>query len=185
MSLARRRDFVELLAGTFVSLLTASISANGQHPLIAILSGTSPVFASSLLAAFTGQMRVHGRVEGRDYDVALHFADGDLSRLPVLANELVGSRPDIVVAANTTAAIAVRNATSIIPIVSVALIEPVQKGLIGSYSHPGGNLTRILISLDTLLGKQLEIATELLPELRKWGYSSMFNRPPAPCNEWM
>jgi putative tryptophan/tyrosine transport system substrate-binding protein len=73
------------------------------------------------------------------------------------------------VTANTTAATAVRKATSTIPIVSAAMIEPVERGLVTSHARPGGNLTGILISLDTLLGKQLEIALELLPWAKKAG----------------
>ncbi|WFU77016.1 ABC transporter substrate-binding protein [Bradyrhizobium sp. CB2312] len=86
-----------------------------------------------------------------------------------LTIELVGLKPNILVAANTTAAVAAKNATTTVPIVAVALIEPVQKGLVASYARPGGNLTGILISLDTLLGKQLQIATELLPRIKKAG----------------
>ncbi|WP_426613747.1 ABC transporter substrate-binding protein [Bradyrhizobium sp. McL0616] len=165
----RRRDFIVLLEGAFACLLATSGQARGSRPLIAILSGTSPVFVSSLLKAFTKQMEVLGHVEARDYDVVVRYAEGDLSRLPALALELAGLRPDIFVAANTTAAVAARGVTTTIPIVSVALIEPVQKGLVVSYARPGGNLTGILISLDTLLGKQLQIATELLAEVKKAG----------------
>jgi len=166
---ARRRDFITFLGGALASSLATLGQARASRRLVAILSGTSPEFLSSHLNAFSKQMEALGRVEGRDYDVAVRFAMGDLSRLPALAMEAVGLKPDIIVAANTTAAVAARDATSIIPIVSVALIEPVKKGLIASYSHPGGNLTGILISLDTLLGKQLQIATELLPAIKKAG----------------
>jgi putative ABC transport system substrate-binding protein len=165
----RRRDFIVLLGGALACSPATSGQARGSRPLIGILSGTSAVFVSSLLKAFTKQMEVLGHVEGRDYDVAVRFAEGDLSRLPALAIELVELKPDILVAANTTAAVAVRNATTTVPVVSVALIEPVQKGLVASYARPGGNLTGILISLDTLLGKQLQIATELLPGVKKAG----------------
>lgn len=165
----RRRDFIVLLEGAFACSVATSGQARGARPLIAILSGTSPTFVSSLLRAFTKEMEVLGHVEGRDYDVAVRYAEGDLSRLPALAIELAGLKPDILVAANTTAAVAARGVTTTIPIVSVALIEPVQKGLVASYARPGGNLTGILISLDTLLGKQLQIATELLPEVKKAG----------------
>jgi putative ABC transport system substrate-binding protein len=115
-------------------------------------------------------MRALGYLEGRDYDTAPRFAEGDLTRLPALASELVGQlKPDIIVTANTTAAAAARKASSTIPIVSAAMVEPVEKGLVVSHAHPGGNLTGILISLDTLLGKQLEIGAELLPAAKKAG----------------
>lgn len=56
-----------------------------------------------------------GQVEGRGYDVAVRYAEGDLSRLPALAIELAGLKPDILVAANTTAAVAARGVTTTIP----------------------------------------------------------------------
>ena len=89
--------------------------------------------------------------------------------MPELASELVRLRPDIIVTSNTTAAVAAKKGTSIIPIVSAAMIEPVERGLVASHAHPAGNLTGILISLDTLLGKQLELGVELLPEAKKVG----------------
>jgi ABC-type uncharacterized transport system substrate-binding protein len=114
----RRRDFIVLLGGALACSPATSGQARGSRPLIGILSGTSAVFVSSLLI---------GHVEGRDYDVAVRFAEGDLSRLPALAIELVELKPDILVAANTTAAVAVRNATTTVPVVSVAL-SPCRKG---------------------------------------------------------
>jgi putative tryptophan/tyrosine transport system substrate-binding protein len=165
----RRRNFIMLLAGAVVCSCATSGQAGASRPLIAILVGTSPALGLLFLKAFAQQMEAFGHLEGRDYDVAVRFANGDLTRFPTLASEVVGLQPDIVVTANTTAAVAARNATSTIPIVSIALIEPVQRGLVESHAHPGGNLTGILISLDTLLGKQLQIATELLPAAKKVG----------------
>jgi putative ABC transport system substrate-binding protein len=165
-----RREFITLLGGFAVGWpLAASAQARASRPLIAILVGISPMGASPLLKAFAQQMKALGHVEGRDYDTAVRFADGDLARFPALATEVLGLKPDIVVTANTTAALAAKNATSTIPIISIALIEPVERGLVASYAHPGGNLTGILISLDTLLGKQLQIGTELLPRTKKAG----------------
>ena len=165
----RRRAFITLVSGTVAWPFSASAESRASRPLIAILVGISPTGASPLLKAFARQMAALGRIEGRDYDTAVRFADGDLARFPELANEVVYLKPDIIVSANTTAAVAAKNATSTIPIVSIALIEPIGRGLVASHAHPGGNLTGILISLDTLLGKQLQIATELLPATKKAG----------------
>ncbi|WP_197090767.1 ABC transporter substrate-binding protein [Bradyrhizobium sp. LTSP849] len=175
-----------LLGGTVTWPFSAWPQSRASRPLIAILVGISPVGASPFLKGFAQQMEALGRVEGRDYDTAVRFADGDLDRFPGLASEVVGLKPDIVVAANTTAAVAAKKATSTIPIVSIALIEPIERGLVASHAHPGGNLTGILISLDTLLGKPLQIATELLPGAKKAGLlvnahsaSSAVQRPDA------
>jgi putative tryptophan/tyrosine transport system substrate-binding protein len=166
---ARRRDFITFVGGALAFPLASLSQARASHRVIAILSGTSREFLSSHLKAFASQMETLGHVEGVDYDVVVRFAGGDLSRLTSLAAEAVRLKPDVIVAANTTAAVAAKGATTTIPIVSVALIGPVQKGLVADYAHPGGNLTGILISLDTLLGKQLQIATEMRPGFRKAG----------------
>jgi ABC transporter substrate binding protein len=120
-------------------------------------------------------MQALGYREGRDYDTASRFAEGDLTRMPALASELVELKPDIIVTANTTATAAVKKVSSTVPIVSAAMIEPVEKGLVESHAHPGGNLTGILISLDTLLGKRLQIGAELLPMAKKAGMSINMN----------
>jgi putative tryptophan/tyrosine transport system substrate-binding protein len=166
----RRRKFIALLGGATVAWpLVARAQQAAQRPLIAFLFGSSPLISSRLLTAFSPRMQALGYVEGRDYDVASRFAEGDLTRLPELASELIRLRPDIIVTGNTTAAVAAKKATSIIPIVSAAMIEPVEKGLVASHARPGANLTGILVSLDTLLGKQLELGIELVPGAKKVG----------------
>jgi putative ABC transport system substrate-binding protein len=166
----KRREFITLLGGAAVAWpFSALAQTQAQRPLIAFLFGTSPLTAPYLVAAFSRQMQAHGYVEGRDYDTASRFAEGNFTRLPELASELVRLRPDIIVTGNTTAAVAAKKATSIIPIVSAAMIEPVERGLVASHAHPAGNLTGILVSLDTLLGKQLELGVELVPGAKRAG----------------
>jgi putative ABC transport system substrate-binding protein len=166
----RRREFITLLGGAAASWpLAARAQAPPRRPLIGILLGSTPASVAPLLGPFSRQMRALGYVEGHDYDTQVRFADGELTRLPALAGELVGLKPDIILTSNTTAAAAVKKATSTIPIVAAAMIEPVENGLIASHARPGGNLTGILISLDTLLGKQLQIGVELLPGTKKVG----------------
>jgi len=165
----KRRELIVLIVGAAAWPLTARAQVPARRPLIAFLIGTTPASSIPLLRSFAQQMQALGYLEGRDYDTAVRFGEGDLRRMPVLASELVGLKPDVVVTANTTAGAAVKNATSTIPIVSATMIEPVERGLVASHANPGGNLTGILISLDTLLGKQLQIAVELLPGTKKVG----------------
>jgi len=89
--------------------------------------------------------------------------------MPALAEELVQLKPNIIISGNTSAAIAAQGATSTIPIISAAIIDPIDLGLVASHPRPGGNLTGILISLDTLMGKQLELGAELVPGAKKAG----------------
>jgi putative ABC transport system substrate-binding protein len=114
-------------------------------------------------------MREFGYLEGRDYSIADRYADGDPRRLPLLAEELVRLRPDVIVATSVPTAQAVRQATGSIPIVVTALVDPVGSGLIVSEARPGTNVTGILARIDGLPGKQIEIARDFMPGLSKIG----------------
>jgi ABC-type uncharacterized transport system substrate-binding protein len=165
----RRREFITLLGGAAVAWPHAVRSqAPSRHPLIAILVGGTPASAT-WLSGFRERMNALGYAEGRNYDVVYRFGAGNLTSMPALAEELVQLKPSIIVTANTSAAIAAQNATLTIPIVSAAMTDPMDFGLVTSHARPGGNLTGILSALDTLFGKQLELGAELVPGAKKAG----------------
>ena len=87
-----RRDFIALLGGAAGWPLAAG-AQQARRPLIAILLGSDPATSPLILTEFSQQMRALGYVEGRDYDSAVRFAYGDLTRLPALASELVQLKP--------------------------------------------------------------------------------------------
>jgi putative ABC transport system substrate-binding protein len=165
----RRREFIVTLgSAAAVWPLAARAQTPARLPLIAILVGGTPARAT-WLSGFREGMNALGYAEGRNYDVVYRFASGDLTRMPVLVEELVQLKPNIIVTGNTSAAIAAQSATSTIPIVSAAINDPIEFGLVASHPRPGGNLTGILITLDTLMGKQLELGAELVPGAKKAG----------------
>jgi putative ABC transport system substrate-binding protein len=88
-------------------------------------------------------MRDHGYIEGRDFDIVYRYADGYAERLPALAEELVRLKPNIILAAATGQAVAAKNATATIPIVTPALADAVHLGLVASEARPKGNVTGI------------------------------------------
>ena len=110
-----------------------------------------------------------GYVEGRDIDLERRYAAGDLKRLPVLANELVKLKPDVILTSTSAAALALAQVSQSIPIVATAMVDPVGFGLAASEARPGGQVTGILISSDTLPGKQLALALEVVPGAKKVG----------------
>jgi putative ABC transport system substrate-binding protein len=114
-------------------------------------------------------MQDFGYVDGRDYEVENRCADSDASRLPLLAEELVRLKPDVIVASTTNGALATKQATASIPIVGVNLTDPVGFGLIVSEAHPGTNVTGILFRLEGLTAKQVEIALDLMPGANNMG----------------
>ena len=114
-------------------------------------------------------MRALGYLEGRDYGFEERYADGDASRLPLLAEELVRLKPDVIVAPTTPGVLATKQATASIPIVGVNLTDPVGFGLVKSEARPGANVTGILYRLEGLTEKQVELALDLVPGASKIG----------------
>jgi hypothetical protein len=105
---------------------------------------------------FQEGMREFGYVEGRDYAFESRYADGDFARLPLLAEELVRLKPDVIIAGNTSAALAIRQSTTNIPIVVGSMNDPVGSGPVVSEARPGTNVTGMRTNLEGLPGKQLE-----------------------------
>jgi ABC-type uncharacterized transport system substrate-binding protein len=114
-------------------------------------------------------LRDLGYIEGRDYALADRYADGDLARLPALAQELVRLVPDVIVAAPGSAVLAARQATASIPIVGVNMNDPVGMGLVANEARPGSNVTGVLVRVPGQAGKQLEIARDAVAGARRIG----------------
>jgi putative ABC transport system substrate-binding protein len=114
-------------------------------------------------------MQELGYLEGRDYGVEARYGDGDASRTPSLAEELVRLKADVIVAATTPGVLAAKRATASIPIVGVNMTDPVGFGLVTSEARPGTNVTGILFRLEGMTGKQVEIALDLIPGISKIG----------------
>jgi putative ABC transport system substrate-binding protein len=93
-----------------------------------------------------------------------------LDRLPSLAEEVLNSKPDVILATVTPAVVSVRALTKTVPIVCPFLADPIQLGLIASMSHPGGNVTGVLLRTEGLVGKQLQLALQLIPSAHKIGF---------------
>jgi putative ABC transport system substrate-binding protein len=171
----RRRDFIEGIAALSAAWpLTARAQQQplptlSKRPLIGFL-GTSPkAVGGRYFEGFPQGMSEFGYVAGRDYAFEDRYANSDLARLAALAEELVRLKPDVLVVAPTAAALAMKKATSSIPIVAVALTDPVGLGLVISEAHPGTNLTGILSRVAGLPGKQFEVALDVMPGAAKVG----------------
>jgi putative tryptophan/tyrosine transport system substrate-binding protein len=120
----RRRAF----AAGMVALVAWPVTARSQTrpKLIAFLSGATEnsVAESGTLAAFRAGMKERGYVEGKDYVLVGHYADGETTRVDALAREIVRLNPDLILLSGTPATVAARAATSTIPIVSAAVTAP-------------------------------------------------------------
>jgi len=116
-----------------------------------------------LSEAFRQGLRDLGYVEGRNVVIEYRDAEGKFERFPALAAELVALKVDVIVAAFTPAALAARQATKTIPVIFVALGDPVTSGLVTSLARPGGNVTGVSFLSPELVGKRLERLTQAVP----------------------
>jgi putative tryptophan/tyrosine transport system substrate-binding protein len=148
-----------------------------KRPLIGLLLASSKAAGARYYSGFPLGMRELGYLEGRDYGLEDRYADGDYSRLPLLAEELIRLKPDVIVAATTPGVLATKQATASIPIVGINLTDPVGFGLAASEARPGANVTGILFRLEGLTGKQVEIALDLMPGTDKMGVLVDVNNP--------
>jgi putative ABC transport system substrate-binding protein len=119
-----------------------------------------------MLAAFRRGLAQAGLLEGRDIVLAIHYLDGDFSRLPPLAEAIVAARPRVVAVGPTSAVAALRRASTTIPLVMVSGADPVGAGLARSLARPGGNVTGLSNQGVDLLEKQFSLMPELLPRAR-------------------
>ena len=173
----RRREFITLLGGAAAWPCNGWAQSPPKRPLIGFLGAASKAKATRYYDGFALGMRELGYLEGRDYGFLDRYADGDASRLPSLAEELVRLKPDVIVATTTPGAVAAKQATATIPIVGVNLTDPVGFGLVTSEAHPRTNVTGILFGLEGLTKKQVEIALDLMPGANSMGILVDVNNP--------
>jgi len=160
-SYIRRRKFLATLGGAAAAWpLGASAQ---QRPVVGLLAASSKTAGARYYGAFSQGLRELGYSEGRDYTFEERYADGDVARLPRLAEELVRLKPWVIVAGATPAVLAARRATDSVAIVGVNMNDPVALGLIASEARPGANVTGVLSRLPGQAAKQLEIARDAVP----------------------
>ena len=125
------------------------------------------VDSDSYYGPFTQGMRELGYVVGKNLVIEWRSAEGDASRLPELAAELVRLKVDVLALAGTPAAIAAQKATTAIPIVMIGVGDPVGNGLVKSLARPGGNSTALSNMVAELGPKLLEILHSMVPRLKR------------------
>ncbi len=133
-------------------------------PVVGFLSTRSLKDSGKIVAAFGEGLNETGLTIGKTVSVEYRFAEGELSRLPELAADLVSKKVTIIAAVGgASSAIAAKNATSTIPIVFVMGGDPVKLGLAASIARPGGNSTGMTIISALLAPKRLGLLRQLVP----------------------
>src|SRR5262245_46783018 len=148
-----------LAAPVLICLQLAQAQQPTKIPWIGYLSATG----SGPSPAFIQGLRDLGYVEGKNIAIVFRTAGGKSERIADLAAEIVRLTVDVIVTDNTAAALALKKATSTIPIVMMTSTDPVGSGLIASFARPGGNVTGLTSIAGEIGGKHLEILKEVVP----------------------
>ena len=166
----KRREFITLLGGAAAWPMAARAQQVSKLPTIGFLgagSGSDLVW-KDWTSAFVQRLRELGWVEGRNVVIEYRWGDGRAERYADLAAEFVRLQVDVIVTSGS-AAVAVKRATSVIPIVFATANEPIGSGLVASLARPGGNATGMSMQQTDLAGKRLELLREIVPGLRRLG----------------
>jgi len=175
---SRRLKWVGLLA-IVVALTVCGARADAQQPgkifRIGFLDNSNASGMAVLVDAFRQELNKLGWIEGKNITVEYRFAEQKNERLPELAADLLALKIDLIVVSGGPPASAAKKATTTIPIVMVAVGDPVAAGLVASLARPGGNVTG-LSSLGTELNtKRMEVLKDAIPTLARVGLL----RPPG------
>jgi putative tryptophan/tyrosine transport system substrate-binding protein len=158
----RRREFITLLGGAAAWPVAAGAQQQPAMPVIGFLSSTGSNGHAERTMPFRQGLKEAGFIEDQSVHVEFRWAEDNYDRLPALAADLV-NRQVAVIAADSPGAVAAKRTTQTIPIVFNSGTDPIQLGLVGSLSRPGGNLTGVT-TLNAEVGpKRLELLHELVP----------------------
>ena len=157
-----------LVAALALGLLTVTLAAEAQQAGKVVRIGLLDYAASDPASAarwkaFRERLRELGYVEGQNAVFEHRWGDGQVGRLRPLAAELIDAKADILVTAGTEAALAAKQVTKSIPIVTATGGDPVELGLVTSLARPGGNVTGVISLIGELTGKRLELLKQLIP----------------------
>jgi putative ABC transport system substrate-binding protein len=174
-----RRELIALLGTT--AAFSWPLGARGQQPRLPSIGflGTTTAFAwAAWKTAFVDRLHELGWIEGRNVAIEYRWAEGRGERFAEIAAEFVQLKVDVIVSGGN-AAVAVKQATSTIPIVFVLAVDPVGMGLISSLARPGGNVTGLSNQQSDTVGKRLELLREVVPSLRRLALMGNIGFPEA------
>ena len=158
---------VTLALGTLLAPLATDAQLKGKVYRIGFLGNSTAALEANLVGPFREGLRDLGYVEGQNILIEYRWADGKYDRFPALIAELIALKVDVIVTAGTPATLAVKKATTSVPLVMVAVGDPVGTGIVASLNRPGGNITGLTSISPELEGKRLELLREVVPKLSR------------------
>ena len=177
----QRRDFISLLGSAAAAWPLAALAQELQKMRrVSVLLGLAEKDPEAMgrIKAFRLGMRDLGWIEGRNIQIEYRFAETNLELINKYVAEVVGLAPDVIVANSTPVMARLRSATSIIPIVFAMVNDPVGQGFISNLAHPGGNITGFSFFETEMVGKWINLLSDVKPNLSR--VAMMFNPDTAP-----
>ena len=162
--MVRRRFVIALGAGLRAAPIPHAAETQKLHR-IGFLGNSTAEAEANLTGPFREGLRDLGYVEGRNVAIEYRWANGDYKAFPRLIAELVSRNVEVIVTAGTPAALAVQRGAPKVPLVMVAVGDPVGTHLVASLATPGGNSTGLTSIAPDLEGKRLELLNEVVPKL--------------------
>src|SRR5262249_9160958 len=164
----QRREFIAVLGGAAAAWpLAARGQQAGKLPTIGYLGGGAAISQRARGGAFVQRLRAPRWIGGRNDAIEDTRGGGPAGRFGETAAEFVRLKVDVILAGGTEAAVAAKQATSVIPIVFPSAGDPIGSRLVASLARPGGNVTGLSNLGSGLAAKRLELLREVFPELRR------------------
>ena len=169
------------------AIITSPYRLEGAPPeklhRVGMLERTPAAANTANVDAFRQGLRELGYVEGESFVIEYRSADGHDDRFAALADDLVRSKVDVLVARGTPAALAAKQATRTVPVVITGVGDPVGQGVVASLARPGGNITGLSAAVTEIFPKRVQLLKELAPQTsRLAGLFNMSN--PALPPQW-
>jgi putative ABC transport system substrate-binding protein len=174
----RRREFIAF-AGAAAALPFVASAQPKSIPRLGVLLYSNPQSDPQMAAVLRGLSDL-GYVEGRNILIEYRYAEGRLDRIPILAGQLVGLQPNVILAIGGDVSPTAKKVDEKIPLVFISSADPEQLGLVQSLRRPGGTATGVTLLQDALASKRLELLKEAAPKITKVAF--LWN-PDHPDNE--
>jgi putative ABC transport system substrate-binding protein len=166
----KRRDFVALLGGAAAAPIVrarGALAQQGTLPMVGYLMSRSAEDAAYLASAFRDGLREQGFIDRQNVRIEPRWGDGDYTKLPALAKDLVQRNAAVIAAVGgVPSAAAARAATSTTPIVFGMSGDPIKMGFAASYNRPGGNVTGVQVLTTSLEPKRLGLLHQMAPQAK-------------------
>jgi putative tryptophan/tyrosine transport system substrate-binding protein len=172
----KRREFIKLLGGVVAAwpLATRAQQPAGLRRVGVLMAfDENDLKPKAWLSEFKQGLAELGWTDGRNLGIDVRWAAGNLERMRVFAKKMVDLQPDVIVANSTPVTALLQRETRTIPIVFVAVSDPIGASFVASLPHPGGNITGFADAETAMVGKWLELLTEIAPGIKR--IAAMFN----------